>query len=350
MPLKCRCVCSCKLLVSEKSAGKTIKCPKCARRLRVPTDAVQRREQQIAARKDPSAKERSKLRLPLSSLVDLPEPEPPPVVERLDLREASPADAEALSPSLVDQILADDATESADATAESVRAATSPKPPSRPSITTSEEEGAATSALLADMIEPSATPTVDSSIPPLMTPEPSVSATPLRAQAAPIETLKAETPAAPPPLVNESVATFTPAGKSLPPPRVARPLVAPPSSKTSEPVAPPPSPNVAPELPPKKQGYLLDRDRLATVRWLAGSVLALAIVGIVPAVWDIVEYFRSTSSLGLSRWAYALLLIGVIQAAYAFYLAQLPDWSSVWVVTFVSLAIAVGYAAMLGFT
>ncbi|MEX0818388.1 MAG: hypothetical protein WD070_02310 [Pirellulaceae bacterium] len=97
-------------------------------------------------------------------------------------------------------------------------------------------------------------------------------------------------------------------------------------------------------------GYRANRKEVATVRWLAAAILLTGLVGVVPAGIDIVEHSLSQTSGGLSRWACALLLVGVVQCAYAVYLVQLPDWSSVGVVTCVTLAIAAGYAAMFGLT
>ena len=98
------------------------------------------------------------------------------------------------------------------------------------------------------------------------------------------------------------------------------------------------------------RGYEADRDKVATVRWLAAALLITSLIGIVPAIIDVVEHSLSDTSDGLSRWACGLLLVGVLQCAYAIYLIQLPDWSSVWVVTGFTLVIAASYAAMFGLT
>jgi hypothetical protein len=102
------------------------------------------------------------------------------------------------------------------------------------------------------------------------------------------------------------------------------------------------------ELPVR--GYEADRDKVATVRWLAAAILLTGLVGTVPALIDVVEHSLSETSEGLSRWACGLFLVGLLQCAYAVYLVQLPDWSSVWVVTIFTLAIAASYAAMFGLT
>ena len=81
---------------------------------------------------------------------------------------------------------------------------------------------------------------------------------------------------------------------------------------------------------------------------LAIAFAAAALFSVVPAVWDVVEFMRSAESVFVARWALALFFLGVVQLAYAVYLFQLPDWSSVWVVTIFSLALAAVYAAVLG--
>jgi hypothetical protein len=91
------------------------------------------------------------------------------------------------------------------------------------------------------------------------------------------------------------------------------------------------------------------RDVSAT-QWLAVSLTAIALCGVVPAVLDILEHLRTEGSPGVAVWAYLSLWIDLLQISYAIYLAQLPDWSSVWVGTLVTLAISVLYAMLLGLT
>ena len=68
----------------------------------------------------------------------------------------------------------------------------------------------------------------------------------------------------------------------------------------------------------------------------------------VPGGLDIVDHFRFIDdSPGVSRWAFLILMLGIVQVAYAVYIAQLPDWSSVWVLALVSLTLASAYAMIL---
>lgn len=89
---------------------------------------------------------------------------------------------------------------------------------------------------------------------------------------------------------------------------------------------------------------------LAASQWLAMGVIVVAIVGIIPAIFDIAAHLRVIDSPRVAVWAYLSLWIAVIEISYAVYLVQLPDWSSLWVATWVTLVISVAYAMLLGFT
>jgi hypothetical protein len=91
------------------------------------------------------------------------------------------------------------------------------------------------------------------------------------------------------------------------------------------------------------------RDVSAT-HWLAVSLAGIALCGVIPAALDIFDHLRTEGSPGVAVWAYLSLWIALLQISYAIYLAQLPDWSSVWVGTLVTLAISVLYAMLLGLT
>jgi hypothetical protein len=77
---------------------------------------------------------------------------------------------------------------------------------------------------------------------------------------------------------------------------------------------------------------------------------AAALFAMAPAVWDIFQYAQAVERAYVARWALLVLALGVVQVAYAIYLAQLPDWTSGWVITVFALATAALYAGMLGVT
>jgi hypothetical protein len=96
--------------------------------------------------------------------------------------------------------------------------------------------------------------------------------------------------------------------------------------------------------------YEPDRGKVSTARLLAGALAVFALCSVIPAALDAVEHVRVGASPGLARWAYLLILVGAVQLAYAVYLAQLPDWSTVRIVALVSLVLATSYAILLGLT
>jgi hypothetical protein len=97
-------------------------------------------------------------------------------------------------------------------------------------------------------------------------------------------------------------------------------------------------------LPGREHGF----DKRASVYWLAAATVLIGILGMVPGGLDIVDHFRFLEdSPGVSRWAFVILLLGCLQIAYALYVAQLPDWSSVWVLALACLALAALYALVL---
>ena len=94
-----------------------------------------------------------------------------------------------------------------------------------------------------------------------------------------------------------------------------------------------------------------DRHWTSAAQSLAAALVATALLSIAPAVWDVMEYFRQVDPVeppGISRWALLVLLLATVQIAYAFYLFQLPDWTSVRMVTLHALAMSAFYALALG--
>lgn len=79
-------------------------------------------------------------------------------------------------------------------------------------------------------------------------------------------------------------------------------------------------------------------------------MIVAAIFSVFPSAWDLFAYASGTSASPLGRWAIVLGMLGVVQVAYAIYLIQLPDWTTVWMVTLFALASAALYAMALGLT
>lgn len=114
------------------------------------------------------------------------------------------------------------------------------------------------------------------------------------------------------------------------------------------------APSTLPESPTEEDNNVRGFEHDSRKRWMVyqfGVALILAaLFGAVPAVMDIVDHFRTVDSSGVSRWAHVLLLVSGVQLAYAVYLMQLPDWSTVRVVSVLTLVLATVYAMLLGIT
>lgn len=320
-------------MVSVGSVGKSIKCPKCDRRLRVPKDAVARRRKQLAEKEvevspktvgSDQQQQSAKLRTRLSSLVDVPEPEAPPVLEPQSTKpQLSTPDVRPAKPSgekSVDREAKKKRRKKKKAKAErkerkKKNRAAGPAPPrdEPPAIVDDSppivEEGESS---------PAAPQPVDAS------------ARESEADEAAVEKVlpRSKADAAP---VEKSTSSETVAAFCEPEDAVAKP---PPLQSLSD----------DDDLP--VHGYQADRDKVATVRWLAAALFGIALLGMVPAVQEITAHLQLQDGTLLSRWVYVTLLVGGLQLAYAGYLVQLPDWSSVWVVTAFSLLVAGVYAAM----
>jgi hypothetical protein len=134
------------------------------------------------------------------------------------------------------------------------------------------------------------------------------------------------------------------------PPPIAAPADAPISFHSAatqvEPyVPPPPAPPIT-----LVQGVMPTASQRITVWQLAAALLAAAILSIGPSLWEIGDYLSSDGEQSVRRWAYLLLILGVVQIGCLALLVQVPDWSSVWIATIQSLAFAAIYAAVLGLT
>ena len=100
------------------------------------------------------------------------------------------------------------------------------------------------------------------------------------------------------------------------------------------------------------RGYAPRSKERSTVQWLAGIFFLLALFGMGPALLRLVNWshywFNDLEDPpGIYCWTAVLLIAGIVQLAYAIYLYQLPDWSTVWVIALVSLFVTTAYTVML---
>ncbi len=128
----------------------------------------------------------------------------------------------------------------------------------------------------------------------------------------------------------------------------------PPTSRSSQlqPSRPPDEVNETKAAAQLEETLVLGLEYEPAKRWtayyLAIALVSVGLLNMGPAVMAILAYYDPTNIDALSRWAYAALFIGAIQIFYGIYLAQLPDWSTVWVAAVLTLLIATGYAMLLG--
>jgi hypothetical protein len=225
---------------------------------------------------------------------------------------------------------------------------------------------------------PLSSPTVKQPAPALARPEPRV-ATPRAAPQPPprrkkstSQPSKADSPAGAPTIPARSATAVPPPLPSQKAPVIEPP---PPSAPAAAPPIPPPStvavgeavsvkaikPAPKPAAAVKEQEHKSDEPTAPVVRgvehdpakrltvYLLGLALSvLALASSYPAVMEIVRHVRDPLSPGVENWAYLALLVCGIQLIYAFYLVQLPDWSSVWVTMIATSLVAVFYAVGMG--
>ena len=92
------------------------------------------------------------------------------------------------------------------------------------------------------------------------------------------------------------------------------------------------------------------RQQVLIVFQLAAAVIAAALFSLFPSVWDLIDFLQNPQGAAVGRWAIVIGMLAVVQIAYAIYLIQLPDWTTVWMVTLFALGCAALYAMALGLT
>jgi hypothetical protein len=118
--------------------------------------------------------------------------------------------------------------------------------------------------------------------------------------------------------------------------------------------APPPVPPTAASMTPTPErttparGYEPDQHKRWTVYQLGTALILAAVFGMIPAFLNVAEQWQLINSPGVACWALMLFFVGVLQIAYAAYLIQVPDWSTAWVISLVTLGLATLYAMLLG--
>ena len=87
---------------------------------------------------------------------------------------------------------------------------------------------------------------------------------------------------------------------------------------------------------------------VANANRLGICTLLAAWFGAIPAIVHLVHQLGDTGAPGIPIWVHAVFLIAGIESAYALYVVQLPDWSTVRVVGLAALVLAAAYALFAG--
>ena len=98
---------------------------------------------------------------------------------------------------------------------------------------------------------------------------------------------------------------------------------------------------VAPEQPNWKERLEnANLDRKVLARFFALCLCFVAIVNMVPALYQWYQWTQLTESMPLPRWIYILVFVGAIHFVYAIFLFQINDWSAMRAVSLAMLVVA----------
>ena len=83
-----------------------------------------------------------------------------------------------------------------------------------------------------------------------------------------------------------------------------------------------------------------NEDRRLFARFFAICLCLIAVLNIIPASFQWYHWAQLPDSVPLPRWIYIQMFIGLIYLVYAFFLAQVPDWSALRAVSVAMLLMA----------
>jgi hypothetical protein len=127
--------------------------------------------------------------------------------------------------------------------------------------------------------------------------------------------------------------------------RAAKPTVKRESPAAQEP-EPPPTPKSRPAVP--RRGIIHPAAKRRTVYHLAAGLACVSAVSLYPAVREVFLHCITETSPGIDPWAPIVILLAVVQFAYALYVVQIPDWSTTRVLMVLTVVVAMVYAMGLG--
>jgi hypothetical protein len=320
MPIKIVCQCGRQLIVPDQRAGRAVQCPKCNQRVEVPGERlpdpprVESVAKPAAAAVSEPVAPKAVAPTPVSPApkkAALPKPTPPPRAPTIETVKAPPAPPPPVR--------------------EKAAAPTPPPvPPPPPAIELPKIETARSAPPPLPDVQ---LPKIELAKPPAPTPPP---------PSAP----KVELLPPPAPQRAEPSTPSVPASVHLPA-AVAAKFAAAPIPKATEPEKPKEPEKEKEPLVSTRMGYRPDAEKINAAYVLTMLLVLLGFTSLAPGVYDIVRYLRDTDSGAVGRWVFIVFFLGLMHFAYGFYLGQLPDWSSAWVLTGVTLLQAAVYAAVL---
>ncbi len=117
-----------------------------------------------------------------------------------------------------------------------------------------------------------------------------------------------------------------------------------------------PSENASDELLPviqpvsrqRWQDALQQQRAVNAVYWLAIALVLVALASAAPVLLVVVYPTSAQQTFQLEPWAYAIIFSAMLQCAYLVYLVQIPDWSTLRVISVLTLLHATLYAMLAG--
>jgi hypothetical protein len=324
MPIKIVCQCGRQLIVPDQRAGRAVQCPKCNQRVEVPGERLP-----DPPRVETVAKPAAAVSEPIAPKAAAPTPSPPAPKKAAPPKPPPPPRAPKI---------------------ETVKPSVPPAPPMR-------EKAAAPTpppvpppppAIELPKIETTRTPPLppDAPLPKIELAKPPAPLAPIPPPPPKPPAPKVELPPPPAPQRPEPSAPSVPASVHLPA-AVAAKFATPPIPKATEPEKLKEPEKEKEPLVSTRMGYRPDAEKINAAYVLTMLLVLLGFTSLAPGVYDIVRYLRDTDSGAVGRWVFVVFFLGLMHFAYGFYLGQLPDWSSAWVLTGVTLLQAAVYAAVL---
>ncbi|MBH56129.1 MAG: hypothetical protein CMJ82_02960 [Planctomycetaceae bacterium] len=79
---------------------------------------------------------------------------------------------------------------------------------------------------------------------------------------------------------------------------------------------------------------------------LACTMLVEVILQLIPAFQSVMASWNATEESQLNRWVYYMLLAGIMQIGFLFYMLLFPDWATLWAATLGNLLFIAAYAGL----